>query len=111
MAEPSTVAQFQQKPLPHYQAAIKGMVANVRQQPISGTKYFLTLIRLPAADEYSHPATVEVRSEKLIGKKGEEIEGAVMVGGYPDSWERIDRDTGEKEVIPTARIVLQWIED
>jgi hypothetical protein len=111
MAEPSTVTQFQQKPLPFYQAAIKGMVANVRQQAIGGNKVFLTLIRLPAADEYSHPATIEVRSERPIGKKGEEVEGALMVGGYPDSWERTDRQTGEVETIPTARIVLQWIED
>lgn len=111
MSEPQAISLHQPKPLPLYQAAIKGMISSVRQQVIAGNKHFLTCMRLPAADAYSHPATIEVRSEKPIGKKGDEVEGAVMVGGYPDSWERTDKQTGEVETIATARIVLQWLED
>lgn len=110
MAEPQVANFQQQKPLPFYQAAIRGMISSVRQQTIAGGKYFLTCMRLPAADEYSHPATIEVRSEKPIGKKGDEVDGVVNVGGYPDSWERTDKHTGEVESIATARIVLQWVE-
>lgn len=111
MAEPAQFPQSSNKPLPMFQAAVRGRVANVRQQTFQGIgKVFLTVLRLPAVDEFSYPATIEVRSERSIGKKDDEVEGAVVIGGYSDSWERTDKQTGEVEVIPTARINLVWVE-
>lgn len=41
-----------------------------------------TVVRIPAQDEFSSPASVEVGSEKRLGKPGDMIDVEVELGGY-----------------------------
>ncbi|MBM5573660.1 hypothetical protein [Deefgea sp. CFH1-16] len=56
-----------------------------------------TEVILPSADEYSQPATIEIRSKKRLGQIGETVQINVSCGGYrgkPFNYQ--DKDTGER---------------
>lgn len=60
------------------QAIIRGRVQEVKRT--SDLTY--TVIVTPAEDQYSQPATVEVRSKTVIGKPHEDVTVRVKIGGY-----------------------------
>jgi hypothetical protein len=92
------------------QSFLKGRIDGVRRFTGAQGNVVLTLLILPAVDEYSSPAVVEVSSRQPIGKAGEEWEGYVQVGGYRNSWDRTDDKTGEIEKIRTAFVQLKVTE-
>ncbi|MDW5415648.1 hypothetical protein R6242_03570 [Iodobacter sp. CM08] len=56
-----------------------------------------TEVILPSVDEYSQPATIEVRSKKRLGQIGETVQINVSCAGYrgkPFSYQ--DKETGER---------------
>lgn len=106
MAETAPVAQFQQKSLPLYQLRVKGMIISTRVYD----KTHYTLMRLPAADEWSHPATVEVGSKHKLGNRDEIWEGVCVVGGMPNDFDTKDKQTGEMTTVYTARNFLNVVE-
>lgn len=64
---------------------------------------FITGVLTPAADSYSKPQYVEVRSDKRFAQKGEEISLMLKLGGYPSKFEARDKKTGE------IRTVTKWV--
>ena len=75
------------------QALLAGRVNSVRKA--DDTVY--TEVTLPAPDQYSQPAAVEIRSRKRLGQVGETIEVQVICGGYRGkSFVYTDKDTGER---------------
>lgn len=93
------------------QALLSGLISNRRRiNGQSGTTW-LTVLKLPAVDEFSHPATVEVRSESPVGEIGEKWSGVVRVNGFPRSYNtKPDEETGEIKSVKTAQITLDVVE-
>lgn len=100
MAEPQ-VAQLQPKAnVSVNQALIQGKIAGRRKIKTKQGTLFLYLLRLAAADSYSHPSTVELRSYDPIGELDETITVRVRLGGMPNNYESksTDEDGNEKKV-------------
>lgn len=64
-------------------------------------KTVLTLVKLPAPDEYSHPATVEISSPQYIGAQGDEIRVQCRLGGSGRSFD-VNDDQGDRITVRTA---------
>lgn len=84
MAEPKS------SPLPLGQARIAGRINGVRSASTASGKMFFSLLKLPAPDAYTSPATVEVRSGERIGSPGDEVSILVSIGGFARSFDRKD---------------------
>lgn len=90
MSTPQEAIKLNLKP---NQSVLRGRVNTIRKSE----EFFYTEVTLPAPDEYSPPATVEVRSKKRIGQSGETIECLVSCGGYRGkSFVYTDKETGER---------------
>ncbi|WP_147694514.1 hypothetical protein [Vogesella mureinivorans] len=90
------------------QATLAGRVNAVRKADDS----VFTEVTLPAPDQYSPPATVEIRSRKRLGQVGETIEVPVICGGYRGkSFQYTDKDTGERFTRRPVVNSYQAIED
>jgi len=89
-------------------ARIAGRIQGQRVVNSNGAKTFRTILKLPAADVYSSPATVEVRSQERLGAVQDEISILVGVGGFPRSYEHKGQD-GESQKVQTAENVLQFL--
>lgn len=99
------------KQLPFNQARVKGRIANRRRQMSEGGSFWLTVVKTPARDEFSHPSTIEVTSDKPIGEIGDDWEGVVEISGYARSYNgKPDPETGEIKKINTAQNHLRVIE-
>jgi hypothetical protein len=94
------------------QSFLKGRIANRRRINGSEGTYWLSVVRLPAKDEFSHPGTVEVMSRSPVGEVGDDWSGTVEITGYPRSFNsKPDPETGEIRRINSADIRLRVIED
>lgn len=75
------------------QATLAGRVNAVRKAEDA----VFTEVTLPAPDQYSQPATVEIRSRKRLGQVGETVEVQVACGGFRGkSFVYTDKETGER---------------
>lgn len=83
---------------------IAGRIELVRQNSGQEGKSYRTVLRLPAPDRFSSPATVEVRSIERLGQREDEVSVVCEVGGYPRSYKTSD---GEK--VNTAENVLKFV--
>lgn len=93
------------------QAFLSGLVAGRRRITGQNGSIWLSVIKLPAADEFSHPATIEVRSSTPIGDVNEKWSGIVTVTGYPRSYNtKPDPETGEIKSVKTAQVALEVVE-
>lgn len=74
-----------------------------------GKRY--TQIMTPAADAYSRPQLIEVRSKSRIADKGEEISVACILGGYQrKAYDVKDKKTGEIQTVVPVEHTLDLIE-
>lgn len=82
---------------------ISGRIVTSRKLNTQQGPLILTVLRLPAPDQYSHPSTIELRSSERLGENDTDWSGYVRLGGMPNNWERteVDRETGESRKIPT----------
>jgi len=86
---------------------ITGRISACDWYPRQKPTRFTTLVRLPAADEYSTPATVELSSAQSIGKEGDTVTDVVCaIGGRYRSYEVTDKQTGDIRTVKTADNVL-----
>lgn len=109
-AEAQKVSQMMPKLQPG-QAFLAGLISNRRRVVGTAGTLWLTVVKLPSSDEFSHPATVEVRSHNPIGEVNDKWSGVVNVTGYPRSFNaKPDPDTGEIKSIKTAQVSLDVIE-
>lgn len=102
MAEANTVMKAYEK---NAQAGVKpmGVVVAGRieiSKTYEGKRY--TQVMTPAADAYSRPQLVEIRSKTKLGEKGEEISCKCVLGGFQRKpYETKDKQTGEiVKVVP-----------
>lgn len=61
---------------------VSGRIDDVRDWESGDSAGYVTRLRLPAADEYSSAATIEVSSRRKLGKAGEEIRVHCRLGGF-----------------------------
>jgi len=74
-----------------------------------GKRY--TQVMTPAADAYSRPQLVEVRSKSRLGEKGEEISCQCVLGGFQRKpYETKDKQTGEIVKVVPVEHTLDLIE-
>lgn len=86
---------------------IAGKIENVTSFNNGG---FATQVMLPAEDQYSMPAHVEIRSDKRLGSKGEEIDVLCAISGWPRKWSKVDKETGEQRSGTSINMVLRAVE-
>lgn len=110
MSQPETVTQLPKKPiLSHGQSYISGRIHSCRKIETKTGALWLTVMKLAAVDEYSHPATIELRSDVRLGKAEDDWTGVVSIHGMPNNYEKIDKQTGEKDFVFSARNELTVI--
>lgn len=88
---------------------LAGRIESARSKSSARGKLFFTLLKLPAEDAYSSPATVEVISSERLGGSGEEVSIIVRVGGYSRSYDAKD-DDGQRSTVRTADNTLSFVE-
>lgn len=81
---------------------IKGRLASVRRTSGQNGPVFVHLVKLPAPDAYSSPATVLVRSSQRHGDQGDPFDQLCQVGGYARTYQAMDDETGRKVPVQTA---------
>ena len=93
-----------QKPL---QVLIKGKVLRCRRYD----QHFYTAVITPAADQYSKPSIVEVRSKARFAEVDEETSCTALLGGFEGKSYRVtDRDTGEQRSLIPVNLFLDLVE-
>jgi hypothetical protein len=111
MAEPATNVSTLTAKLKPAQCYIAGLIAARRRLQTQSGVIWLTVIKLPAQDEFSHPGTVEVRSHNPIGDVNDKWSGVVAVSGFPRSYNtKPDPETGEVKSVKTAQVQLDVVE-
>jgi hypothetical protein len=94
------------------QTYIKGRIAYARTQKTEQGRIFITILKIPAVDQYSHPSTVEVSSQSKLGDVNDDWAGLCNVTGYPRTFDgKPDPETGEVKTVRTATINLRVVED
>ena len=71
-------------------ATIKGRIDNVRMYEGK----HIHVVKLPAADAYSDPAEIELRSSQRLGEPGNEVHCRAKIVGYSRTFPRRDGGTG-----------------
>jgi hypothetical protein len=95
------------RPLPAMQVLVTGRVDAVRRYDGKTS----TRLTTPAADSYSRPQVVEVRSKQTLGRAGEEISVVCKVGGYTrKAFKVADQETGEIRSITPVDHTLDAVE-
>lgn len=85
---------------------LRGRISGVRSISGRDGQIWLTLVTLPAVDEFTRPPLVEIQSRQRIGKMGDDFHGACVLGGYANNYETKDRETGEMTAVRSARMTL-----
>lgn len=94
------------QPLP-MSVRVKGRVEISRSH--EGKRY--TQVMTPAADAYSRPQLIEIRSKASLGSKGEEIDVYATLGGYQrKAYQYKDKNTGEVITIVPVDHTLDLVE-
>jgi hypothetical protein len=89
------------------QVLVKGKVEASRR--FDGKRY--TRIITPAADAYSRPQVVEVRSVAKLGDVGDETEVTCRLGGYTRKpFRTTDKETGETSMVTPVDLTLEAVE-
>lgn len=78
-------------------------------RPRDGGGYYHLLV-LPAPDEFSHPATVELSSNGRIGQPNEIVNVTCRISGIPNNFDYTDKSTGQRINVRSARNYLTVIE-
>lgn len=88
--------------------SVQGRVESVKTY--DGKRF--TKIMTPAADSYSQPQIVEVRSKCQVGARGDEVAVTCTLGGYNGRpYEAKDRSSGEVVKVVPVFMTLDLIED
>lgn len=94
------------------QTFIKGRISYARAIKSEHGRIFLSILKIPAADQYSYPSTVEVSSTNKLGEVNDDWQGVCQVVGYPRTYDsKPDPETGEVKTVRTATISLRVVED
>lgn len=95
-----------QKAVP-MQVRVVGKVLRTRRHE----QYTYTTVITPAADAYSKPSIVEVRSKQRFAERDEETDFLGRLGGYEGRSYRVtDRETGEQKNLIPVNMYLDLVE-
>lgn len=90
------------------QVMVKGRIEESRRH--ENTSY--TRVLCPAADEYSRPQILEIRSKARIGQKGDTVQQLCFLGGFTRKpFNFTDKSTGEQTKVTPVDMTLDAIED
>jgi len=111
MMDANTVAKTEEKKpsgiLP-MRVIVRGRLESMRRYEGKTYSHVMT----PAADAYSRPQLVEIRSKSKLGEKGEEIIATCVLGGYSrKAYQAKDKATGEISTVVPVEHTLDLIED
>ena len=113
MAEPSAVSDFP-KGAKKEVATLFPMRVLVSGRIESSRRYegkVFTHVMTPAADAYSRPQLVEIRSAKRLGEKHDEVSISCLLGGYQrKAYQVTDKDTGERVTVVPVEHTLDLVE-
>ncbi len=74
-------------------------------------QFFYTAIICPAADLYSKPSVIEVRSKARFCDKDEEVKVTAKIGGYEGKpYAVTDKETGERRQLVPVNLFLDAVE-
>ena len=108
MSEAATTGAKNGRQLGFNQMLVRGRVEETRRH--GNTSY--TRILCPAADEYSRPQTMEIRSKVRLGQKGDTITQLCIVGGYTRKpFRATDKETGETAMVTPVDHTVDAVED
>lgn len=106
-AEQSRVAPLSAQQLKPMQVLLVGRVTKVRRH--EGKTY--TTMLAPAADSFSRPTPLEVRSKQRFGEIGEDVKVVAVVGGYGRRpYRYTDKETGETRMVEPVVMTLDAVE-
>lgn len=89
------------------EVTIKGKIEAARRHE---KKHYTRLIT-PAADAYTRPQVVEVRSNQRLGQQGDEITVDCKLGGYTrKAFRSTDKETGETSMVTPVDMTLDAVE-
>lgn len=108
MSETTTAAPKTARQMAFNQAMLRGRIEESRRH--GNVTY--TRVLCPAADEFSRPQTIEVRSKQRLGQKGDMVQQLVMLGGYTRKPFRVtDKETGETSMVTPVDHTVDAIEE
>jgi hypothetical protein len=112
MAESNVMMKMEEKKGQHAAKAMQVVVSG----RIEGSKTYegkrYTQVMTPAADAYSRPQLVEIRSKARLGEKGEEMSCQCLLGGFQRKpYETKDKQTGEIVKVVPVEHTLDLIEE
>lgn len=110
MSTASAAAELPAKKFGFGEAIIKGRL-QMSRRPAGNSKFWETIITLPAPDQYTSPSTVSVLSAGRLGERDDDVTVRVRIAGYKRSYNSTDRETGEIRRIDTADNKLFAVED
>lgn len=107
-AEPNKVSSLEAghkaKPM---QTLIVGKVLRVRRYE----QFTYTTIICPAADLYSKPSVVEIRSSRRFADKEEEVTVTAKLGGYEGKpYKGVDKESGERITLIPVNLYLDLVD-
>ncbi len=101
MTAQAQVSQIQKPQSLINQAILQGKIAGKRKIKTQEGTLHLTLVKLAARDEFSHPSTVEIRSYDPLGELEETIQVKVQLGGMPNNYQSKSTDAdGYDKLVP-----------
>lgn len=107
MSETATTAKPARQ-VAFYQMMVRGRIEETRRH--ANVSY--TRVLCPAADEYSRPQTLEIRSKARLGQKGDTVTQLCVVGGYTrKAFRATDKETGETTMVTPVDHTVYAVED
>ncbi|MBX9935730.1 MAG: single-stranded DNA-binding protein [Burkholderiaceae bacterium] len=71
----------------------------------------LSLVAIPAPDPYSRPGIVEIRSNAVLGQRGDDVQVLCKIGGYKrKAYEVVDKKTGESTTVVPIQNTFDAVE-
>lgn len=109
MSQVAPLPSAQAPAAPNGVASLSGRINSFRRVAGQNGSVWLTILKMPAADEFSSPQTVELTSAEKLGDRGEPWKGRVQIGGFGRVYDSTDKHTGEVSKVQTANIRLTVI--
>lgn len=103
-------SQINPAPRPAHRAMEVSVVGRIEEvQRYEGT--YSTRVICPAADQYSQPQNVKIRSKSRIGSRDELITVTCRLGGYKRKvFHAVDKETGERVAVVPVDMTLDLVE-
>lgn len=110
MADTTATSAKKMYSLPMGHSHLSGRISARRKVKTIEGSLWLTMMRLPAPDEFSHPVSVELSSNVPLGEVGGNWSGQISIEGYPKKYDSRPDSDGMVHSIATAQMRLRVVE-